>query len=388
MKKCFILGVVVILASCGREKSIRIKGEFSGAGGDMIYLQKLGTDKLSTTSDSVKLDAKGHFSVKYRIDHPTFYSLAANGKSITLLLYPKDQITITGDVRRLPLTYQVQGNDASEEIRQLSRYMEHTISVRDSLNGMLQQFIDNRNFVNIQRQFEWNFLREVDSLRAYNIRFINTHPGSPAVIYALYQQIEPNVYLFNREGDLKYFQKADSVFHKKYPKMPHVKMLHANTLQWTETDRLNKLNKMLYMLGRDAPEIALPSPSGKIEKLSAHKGKYVLLDFWASWSAPSRTENTNLVEIYEKYSNRGFDIFQVSLDKTKSAWEKAIREDKLLAWTHVCDLKFWDSEAVKEYGIETVPANFLIDNEGTIIAKGLSGDALDKKLSEIFAQAE
>jgi peroxiredoxin len=387
MKKCFILGVsIYLLVSCSQEKSIRIRGELDGANGETAYLQKLGIDQRGAAKDSVKLDNNGKFTVKYKISQPTFYSLTINNKSITLLLHPKEKITISGDVRYLPLTYGVEGSTDSEDIRQICFHLEHTLFVRDSLNKMLQQFVGNRNFVNIERQLQWNYLREIDSLRAYNIRFINHKPNSLVVIYALYQQLDDG-YLFSREEDLQYFQKADSVFHKLYPKIPHVKMLHANVLDWTERDRIRQLNRMLHMLGHKAPEITLPSPFGKIETLSAYKGKYVLLDFWASWSAPNRAENTNLVQIYKKYHDRGFDIFQVSLDQTKSPWVRAIKEDGL-NWTHVCDFKFWDSDVVKAYGIEMVPANFLIDDDGIVIANELRGEALEKKLSEIFVTAE
>jgi peroxiredoxin len=268
----------------------------------------------------------------------------------------------------------------------LSFRLEQTGLVRDSLNKALQQYSGNRNFVNIHRQFEWNYLRELDSLRAYNIRFIRNNPQSLAAIYALYQQVEPNVFLFNQEEDVRYFQKTDSVLYKKYPKVPHVQMLHNNTVEMVEKNRVAKLNRMLYMLGQDAPEIALPSNVGKIEKLTSLRGKYVLLNFWASWNPPSRENNKKLVKLFEQYHDKGFNIFQVSLDNSKAAWEKAIKEDGLI-WKHVCDFKYWDSEVVKEYNIENLPSSFLIDKDGTIIAKELHGNALEKKLSEIFVAA-
>ncbi|MDR1672685.1 MAG: TlpA family protein disulfide reductase [Bacteroidales bacterium] len=387
MKECIIISVIVMLASCNREKNIRIRGELSGSNKETVYLQKLGVDKQTTVVDSVKLDGGGHFSVSYKISVPSFYSLSVNNKSITLLLHPKEKILITGDARQLPLTYDVEGSEDSRHIRQLNIRLEHLSFVRDSLNNLLQQFAGNRNIANIKKQLQWDYIRELDSLRAYNIRFMRDHRTSLTVIYALYQQLAPNTFLFSEEEDVRYFQKADSFFHKRYPKIPHVQMLHNNTMDMAKAYNANKINRMLYMLGTDAPEIALPSPAGKTEKLSAYRGKYVLLDFWASFDPNSRTENTDLVRIYEKYRDKGFNIFQVSLDKSKTAWEKAIKEDGL-AWTHVSDLKMWDSEVVKEYNIENLPANFLIDMDGTIIAKELRGDALDKKLSEIFVAIE
>ena len=386
MKNFFIIFIVVALAGCGPEKNVRIKGNLSGSDAEKMYLRELG-DESTSLSDTTQLDVNGNFSFKHKISQPTFYSLTVNDKAITLLAHPGDKIVVSGDARHLPLTYSVTGSEDSRNIQLLNQRLEHAVFVGDSLDRTLKLYEGNRNYVNIQRQFEWNYINEVDSLRAYNIRFMGKNPRSLVVIYALYQQLSPNNYLFDREEDIRYFRKADSTFYRRYPKVAYVNTLHANVIRMNEHYNALQLNRMLSMLGRDAPEIALPSPDGRILKLSATKGKYVLVDFWASWSAPCRTENTNLLNIYNKYRNKGFEIFQVSLDQSKSAWERAIKEDGL-TWLNVSDLKFWDSEAVKLYGIETIPANFLVDRDGTIITKNLRGDALDTKLNEIFNTTE
>ncbi len=132
------------------------------------------------------------------------------------------------------------------------------------------------------------------------------------------------------------------------------------------------------------PEIALPSPEGDTIRLSSMKGTVVLLDFWASWCAPCRIENPNLVKAYETYHRKGFQIYQVSLDKTKEAWIKGIEDDKLEKWIHVSDVRYWNSVVVPLYKIESIPTNYLLDKEGRIIATNLRGDALQKKLAELF----
>ncbi len=386
MKNFFILVFFIFaLAGCGPEKTIQIKGTLSGTNNEKIYLSELGN--TNSVNDTIQIDAKGNFLFKRKISQPTFYSLSVKGRAITLLIHPGEKITLSGDARHLPLTYSIEGSEDSKYIRRLSQRLEHTIFVGDSLDRTLKKYEDNRNFANIQRQMEWNYINEVDSLRAYNIRFINKNPQSLVVIYALYQQLGSSIYLFNHEEDIQYFQMADSLFYKRYPKVSYVKSLHANVVEMNEQYRVKQLNRLLSMLGQNAPDIALPAPNGQVMKLSANKGKYVLLDFWASWSAPCRTENITLLDTYKKYHSQGFEIFQVSIDQSKSSWERAIKEDEL-PWVNVSDLKFWNSEVVKQYGVETIPANFLIDKDGTIISKNLKGDALDKKLSEIFASTE
>lgn len=136
-------------------------------------------------------------------------------------------------------------------------------------------------------------------------------------------------------------------------------------------------------LGTQVPDLAMQTPNGKLMKISDFKGKYVLVDFWASWCPPCRAENPNVVQAYNKYKNKNFTILGVSLDMDKSAWLQAIKDDNL-TWNHMSDLKYWNSKAVKIYKIDGIPFNVLIDPTGKIIAKSLRGDDLDNKLSQVL----
>ncbi|MDF2517231.1 MAG: hypothetical protein K0R59_2527 [Sphingobacterium sp.] len=138
-------------------------------------------------------------------------------------------------------------------------------------------------------------------------------------------------------------------------------------------------------VGQQAPDLTLNNPEGKAVKISDYLGKHLLLDFWASWCGPCRAENPNLVKAYQKYHDKGFEILGISLDDAarKDAWVEAIKKDNLL-WPQVSDLKGWDSLAAKIYGINAIPASFLLDPEGRIIARDLRGDDLHDLLKKIF----
>lgn len=135
--------------------------------------------------------------------------------------------------------------------------------------------------------------------------------------------------------------------------------------------------------GAPAPEISLNTPDGDVLKLSDLKGKYVLVDFWASWCKPCRRENPNVVRAYNKYKDKGFEILGVSLDRDRSRWLQAIQADGL-TWKHVSDLKYFQCEAAVDYGVSAIPFTVLVDKEGKIIAQNLRGPSLERKLEELF----
>lgn len=139
------------------------------------------------------------------------------------------------------------------------------------------------------------------------------------------------------------------------------------------------------VVGAEAPDFTMSDPAGGQISLSDYRGKVVLIDFWASWCGPCRRENPNVVKVYEKYKDKGFEIIGVSLDKTKSKWLKAIEKDNL-TWPHVSDLKGWQNEVAGLYGVRSIPHTVLLDKDGKIIARKLKGHQLDRKLKEIFGE--
>ncbi len=138
-------------------------------------------------------------------------------------------------------------------------------------------------------------------------------------------------------------------------------------------------------VGKEAPDFSMPDITGKEVKLSSFRGKYVLVDFWASWCAPCRQENPNLVKAYQQFKDKNFTVLGVSLDRPgqKDKWIKAINDDKL-AWTNISDLQFWNSPVVALYGFDGIPFNVLVDPQGKVIGQALRGPMLEQKLNDVL----
>ncbi len=158
----------------------------------------------------------------------------------------------------------------------------------------------------------------------------------------------------------------------------------------TDSDQIAGLQAQLkqaasFLTGAVAPDFTQRTPEGEEMSLSDFRGKVVLVDFWASWCGPCRRENPNVVRLYDKYKDQGFEVLGVSLDRTKDKWLKAIEKDNL-GWSHVSDLKGWKNEVAKMYSVRSIPHTVLVDREGKIIARNLRGDGLERKLASIFGE--
>lgn len=170
----------------------------------------------------------------------------------------------------------------------------------------------------------------------------------------------------------------------------HYADLFIEQYEATDPEDVQSLKKEIeniekYAIGGTPPDFSQPTPEGEEFALSQLKGKVVLIDFWASWCGPCRKENPNVVKIYNKYHEKGFDILSVSLDRKKDRWLDAIKKDGL-PWHHISDLKGWQNKVAKDFEVRSIPHTVLIGADGKIVARGLRGAALEKKIAELLGE--
>lgn len=390
MKKLYILVLLtLIVVSCNNQNGskIVIKGELTNANGSKIYLKEL-TVKGDGHTDTLELSKSGKFKFTKNIKYPTFYSLwVDSGKPIALVVLPKERIKIEGAADSLSQSYRVEGSEESSRAQVLNRMLDYTIGKLDSLNRVYRMFVEtkNPNINLIEQTLTNNYNNFVDEHRNFTRMFIEKDYSSFTNIMALYQQINTNTFVLYKPEDLALFDKVYKALRKKYPTSPYIQVLSDNISKMKGEEQSQKVKEMIANLGSKAPEIALPSPKGDTIRLSSFQGKYVLVDFWASWCPPCRKDNPDLVAIYKQFKAKGFEIFQVSLDKTRDAWITAIREDGCI-WPNVSDLQYWNSSAAKTYNVDAIPASFLLDKDGTIMARNLRGEELYNRLVQLLGQ--
>jgi peroxiredoxin len=379
-----LLAAAFIFTGCG-DKTAEISGILENSSSrQYIFLQELKPNELLNV-DSAIVTEDGSFEFKRKVKFPSFYLLKINQNNfLTMLIEPGEKIKMTSHFDSLNYPVAIIGSKGTKLIADYNNRLLKTRNKLSNLNEIYERNSGRPDVAKVIDSLDKLGDGYLNDMNSYAKKYIDDNVSSLATIPVLYSQLTQEIYILDPQKDLSYFLKVDSSLFREYPEYGPVIDLHNQIKQmvtYFEGATSPKANPGERM---EAPEIALPSPEGDTIKLTSTRGSFVLLDFWASWCAPCRTENPNLVKAWNLYRNKGFKIFQVSLDKTKEAWIKGIQDDGLDKWIHVSDVSYWQSVVVPLYKIESIPANYLLDREGRIIATNLRGDALQRKLAEIF----
>ncbi|RTQ45617.1 AhpC/TSA family protein [Hymenobacter gummosus] len=328
--------------------------------GSKVYVVDY-NDGRATRLDSATVDAKGQFSLRGTVAEPAVYYLGAEQKQelLAVPLAAGTKLDVRGNAEKLAASGAATGSPEAEALATLQRARMENARKSMELRQRYRGTADDAARAAIEREAE-----ALDAQLTALTKQMARRPTYLAPFAALS--------LLGDDAQTAFLDSVTAVYQKIQPVSRYTKALLAHQARQRAT-----------AVGATAPDIRLTGVDGKIIPLSSLRGKYVMIDFWASWCGPCRQENPNVVKLYNAYKSKGFEIYGVSLDQDKAKWQKAIETDGL-AWTQVSDLKGWQSAAGQAYGVQSIPATVLIDPQGRIVAKNLRGEALEKKVAELL----
>lgn len=374
MKKFLLPFALVFVFACKNQTN-----EFSVSGTvsnnparQAVYLDLIELDAVSpTTLDTAVLEAG---TGKFNLQAP-----AVPEEGIYRLRFEKDGVFImlASDIKEIEVKADwkdfgkyTTNSASSNSFREMLKSFNEKVAVINSRRDALIAKRSEGAADSVLRAGEADFNAFVNQTEEYLLKYADT-TASPSV--ALYI-VGP---LLRTQLEAERFEPIMTSMSKRFSGHPMVQKVVKDYFSFMQQQQ------SAVRIGNPAPDFTLPDPEGKMVSLSSFKGKYVLVDFWASWCGPCRQENPNVVAAFRQYSNKNFTILGVSLDKAKDPWVRAIKDDQL-TWTHVSDLKYWESSVVPMYNIQGIPFNVLLDPQGNVIATNLRGTSLQAKLSEVL----
>ena len=369
------LTTAVMLCACQSSK-VKISGRFVGNDAKDVYLEQV-LPLTQSVIDSAVLDKDGNyrFELKGVTKTPSLYNVIYNGERIPLLLAGGDRLTVSS-VGSVVRNYTVEGSVESELLRQ---FYQAFVSGAQQLDDLAARFADPDLTEEKRRTLAAEYTSEYYRIRREQLRFIIENKSSLAAVYALYQRLPGDAFLFNGDSDVVYYRTVAEALEKSYPESPYLQSLLA------EISRMDaRMSLSTRITEAKYPDLELMDMYGKKISLSSLAGKVILLDFWSAELGTSNALNADLKEIYRKYADApvGFEVYQVAIDTSKATWITAVQEQQL-PWISVGDLRGRGSAALGLYNVQKIPANFLIDKDGEIVARDIRGRELDAKLHEL-----
>lgn len=363
MKKlvCLLVGSAVLggLWSCTNSDTIQISGHIDNPGNIKVVAFYEGDRKL----DSVFMGDGNKFKFERQASQPRLLSLAVGSNRYPVILSPGEPITFITDLQQ-PERYSVEGSELSQALQDFAPLKQRNDFVQDSLKGVFTKATINKSVEEVESlrgEFLGKFRNELSNYTQEAVAFAKKNKNL-AGFYAI-STLDPDV----AESEIIAYAEEikDDFTDNRY------------VSQFKEEAKKLKV----LAIGQPAPGFESFTPNNKSVSLSDFKGKYTLIDFWASWCAPCRQENPNIVKQYQVFKDKNFTVLGVSLDNNPGSWLRAIQDDKL-EWTQVSDLQAWSSELVGMYRIKSIPTSYLIDPHGIIIAKNLRGKAFEEFLNK------
>ena len=369
------LAAAVALCAC-HSSNVKISGRLIGGETSEVYLEQV-TPLLTTIVDTASLDAQGRYD--FRVSDvgrtPVLYHLVAGGERIPLFIAGGDRIVVNA-VGSIVRNYTVEGSEESESLR---RFYQPFVTGAQQLDRIAVRFAAADLSEAERQELLKSYTEEYYRIRREQLRFIIENQSSLAAVYALYQRLPGDQNLFNGDSDVVYYRTVAEALAERYPESPYLTALKG------EIERMDaRIGLASQITEANFPDLELTDIYGKKIRLSSLAGKVVLLDFWSAELGNNNALNAELKQTYEKYADAEvpFEVYQVAVDTSKPLWISAVQEQRL-PWISVSDLRGRNSPALGVYNVRKLPANFLIDKEGAIVAKDIYGRSLDEKLQEL-----
>lgn len=392
-KILFAFLATVLFFSCKNEKEegFKVSGKIHNASGKMVYLEEVSIGTMRpVTVDTAELKADGSFSLAAPSGEAAIYNIRVDQNDYPVASVINDKpsveldVTMSKENQMFPEKYEVKGSPASQTMKDFMKTFNDKLkSIFDASReaDSLRNIVANDSLINLKTQQVANTGKE---LKEYTLAEIKKSKNAALTMFELgYYQSSAN----NPNTGLPPIENNEvlAIINGAVKDNPdHISLagLKKNIDAQTQQNQGAGGGEGKW-LGKAAPDFTLPDVNGKPVSLNSFKGKYVLVDFWASWCKPCRIENPNVVAAYNKFKDKNFTILGVSLDENKEAWLNAIKADNL-TWPHVSDLKQWDSMVIPLYQFEGIPYNVLLDPQGNVIAEGLRGSDLEAKLASVI----
>ncbi len=378
MNKQTLFGTLTAAAlMCGCQSSkVKITGRIVSNDAKTVYLEQV-SPLAQSVIDSATLTNDGayFFQLKGVSKTPSLYNVICNGERIPLLLAGGDRVTLSS-VGSFVRNYTV---DGSEESALLREFYQAFVTGAQRLDNIATRVADATLTEEERKTLIKEYTTEYYRIRREQLRFIIENKSSLAAVYALYQRLPGDAHLFNGDSDLVYYRTVAEAIEERYPQSPYLQSLLG------EIARMNaRISLTSQITEAGYPDLNLTDIFGQKVRLSSLTGKVVLLSFWSAELGNGNVENAELKEVYKKYATEGvgFEIYQVAIDTSKALWINTVQEQQL-PWISVSDLRGRASSALGLYNVQKLPANFLIDKQGSIVAKDISAKALDGKLEEL-----